>query len=116
MALTHMPAGQDNFVAGLVTVIVRGFHLTGQINSRDMGIIAHQSSNPVYHHSILVVDGGIFDRDGHIAIGQIIDAQLFQFVGHLAVVFVQHERGEILTGHKRLLLNCNWPFDQQPIL
>ena len=73
-SFTNPPAGQDDFVTGLVSRIVRAFDCPGKVNARHMRIVPHQTAalGP-QTKPVLIVQGGILNRNGNIAaLGQLI--------------------------------------------
>jgi len=55
-------------VAGREVRITAGRHLAGEINARDMRIVADKPAKAIEAQPVLIVDVGIFHRDIDIAI------------------------------------------------
>ena len=72
MHFADAPAGEDDLVAGLVTVAVARLDRAGEIDAGNMRVMTDQIAKPFDDHAILVIDGGILDRDGDVAFGKVV--------------------------------------------
>ena len=89
MRLADTPAGQHDLVAGIVTRILRGLDGSRKVDSRHVGIVANEAAARPHAEPVLVVDGGVIDRDRHVARGQLILGQRLHRNGEVgfAVLF-----------------------------
>ncbi len=61
-------ATHDHLVARLEIGVTAGDHLAGEINARNMRVIANKTAKAIETQPVLVVDVGIFHRDIDVAI------------------------------------------------
>ena len=94
VALAHRPAGDDDLVALLPVGRVGRLHGAGQVDARNMRVVAHQARQALEDKAILVVHVGVGDADGYLALGQVAVLELLPDLADLAVGLLQHQRLE----------------------
>ena len=88
MDFAHAPARQNDLVAGLVGCVVGALDGAREIDAGNMGVFADQTAARPDAEPVLVVDRRILDRHRHIALRQLIFADLLDRGRCLAALFV----------------------------
>ena len=70
--LADPPTRQDDLVAGAEFAAVGHLNRAGKVNSRNMRIVPNQPAARAKAQPVLVVQGGILDRNGRVAFGKLI--------------------------------------------
>ena len=99
MSLADAPAGEDDLVAGLVVGRCGRDDRPREVDSGDHRVRAHNPALPPHGEAILVVEAGVGDSDGHVAVRERIARHLFQHGARGAVFLVEDEGPEAVLLH-----------------
>jgi hypothetical protein len=94
MGLAAAPAVEDDLVARLPGGIVRRLHGAGEIDAGDHGKAAHHGRLAGERESVLVVERGIVDGDGDVALHQISLVEVGERGLGAAIRLLDHDRLE----------------------
>ena len=76
VSFSNPPSGEDDCVARLISRVIGAFHNPRKINPGDVREVSDNSAVSLHAQAILIVDGGVFDFDGDISIGEPVIFQL----------------------------------------
>src|SRR6476660_9761904 len=113
MRFATAPAIEHDFVTGLPGSVALRFHRSGEIDSRDHREPAHDGCFARYRETILVVHGGIFDADGHVAVHQICFVKIGQRGFGTAISLFDHNRFK--RGHATELHIVGWAYSSKDV-
>ena len=82
MGLADAEAVENHLVAGGEAGVVGGLHRAGAIDTGHHRPAPHHRRLAGDRQSILVVDGGPVDADDHVALHQVVEAELFPLDAH----------------------------------
>ena len=98
MRLAAAPAVEDDLVARLPAGVAGRFDRAGEVDAGDHREPAHNRRLAGDREAVLVIDRGIFDADGDVAVHQICFVEISERGLGAAVRLLDHDRLECRHG------------------